>query len=101
MIAPVRNDLIQITEVKATGKLPELMKTADGRDVRTPEEWEARREELLTGAVAYQFGERLDDPDKITVEALRYDRKTAPGSYRVTLIKNGYSLQFVMRVFIP
>ena len=43
-------------QIPETEELPELLRFADGGEVKTPEDWERRREELLTLYSEYMYG---------------------------------------------
>ena len=101
MFGPVKKDLLQITEVHAAGALPELLKTEEGAAVKTPEEWAARRGELMKTAVEYQFGAILPAPDRVRVEPLNGSGAINPGNFRVICERNGKTLSFVLRLFAP
>lgn len=100
MLEPIRNDLIKITEIHATGELPELLRMKDGTPVKTPEDWAARRVELQK-AVEYQFGAQLGAPDSVAVEMLCNDTAKPPRNYRIVCKKDGKCASFTLRLFIP
>ena len=55
-------------------ELPELLRFADGGEVKTPEDWERRREELLALYSEYMYGYM---PDRAR-EAVTWTAEAAP-----------------------
>ena len=49
-------EMMNPEQMPETEGLPELLRFADGREVKTPEDWERRREELLTLYSEYMYG---------------------------------------------
>lgn len=79
--------------------LPDLFTLADGRRVRTAEDWEIRRAEMMDLAVGLQYGGMPPQPEFLEVEALyRSDRAS---SYRIHTGRREKEITFVMQIVWP
>ncbi len=98
-MAPVTTDLLHITKYEVLGKLPDLFTFDDGTPVCTPEDWPARREELLQSAVGLQYGGMPPRPEFLEVEALDIVRVWK--TYRIHTGTREHPVTFVMKVLLP
>ncbi|MCA9078828.1 MAG: acetylxylan esterase [Planctomycetaceae bacterium] len=57
-----------LDELPAVSGLPDLMTFADGTPVRSPDDWEHRRDELKAMIQYYEYGHLPPRPDRVTVE---------------------------------
>lgn len=82
-------------------ELPELLRFADGGEVKTPEDWERRREELLALYSEYMYGYM---PDRAR-EAVTWTAEAAPDLdgtlLTVTVEAEGRSTSFSVLAGIP
>ena len=63
MFEPVKEDLLNVTELEVLGKLPDPFLKADGTRVKSPEEWEGQRRALYKTAVELQYGVQPPRPN--------------------------------------
>ena len=63
-----------------TYALPELLKSPNGNVVNTPEQWKARRQEILELFRTNVYGRSPGKPDELTFEVIREDRKAMLGA---------------------
>ena len=94
-------EMMNPEQMPETEGLPELLRFADGREVKTPEDWERRREELLTLYSEYMYGYM---PDR-TRETVTWTAEAAPeldGTLlTVTVEAEGRSASFSVLAGIP
>ncbi len=96
MITP---ELLHITQYDVLSPLPDLFTFDDGRPVRTPADWSARREELAATAVGLQYGGLPPAPEFVEVETL--DCARAFKTYRVHTGTRERPLSFTMKILLP
>ncbi|HOF89096.1 MAG TPA: hypothetical protein PLZ36_13485 [Armatimonadota bacterium] len=87
-----------------TAMLPDLLTFADGRPVRAPEEWPARRAELLQALLDIQYGHLPPAPEAVSAYplytyALFRDEGVNGTHYRLTMQPGGYA--FHLQVVMP
>ena len=82
-------------------KLPELMRFADGRPVKTPEQWAERRKEILALFQASMYGQ-LPDPSQEKVSyAITPGTETQKRELKITVSREGREASFTVRVTLP
>ena len=85
-----------MTGISAQNLLPDLLQFADGRRVATPEDWPARRAELLEAILDIEYGHLPPAPERMAVSLLHPNAfKPVPGAglaqYRLTTRPGGIS----------
>ncbi len=91
---------LEVVSYEPLGKLPDLFRFEDGREVKTREDWAERRRELYKTAVELQYGTMPPAPEFLEVETLYYN-------YHDTLIcrvhtgPRSHPVSFTMRVLFP
>ncbi len=81
--------------------LPDPFLFEDGHRVSTPEEWKARREEILRTAVEMEYGGMPPSPDEVWVEVLEERGINRANSYRAHCIIDGEDFTFCFMVYRP
>ena len=66
----VQEDMLNITEYKVLGKLPDPFIFDDGTPVKTKADWEKRRKEIYKTAIELQYGTMPPKPEVFKVEKL-------------------------------
>lgn len=95
----VYEGLLNVTEYKVLGKLPDPFVNDDGRRLTSPGEWPARRAEIYKTAIELQYGTQPPKPEFLEVELLY----TSP-SYHSFHIHTGTRqspITFRMQVILP
>ena len=92
-------DLIQITEYKLAGKLPNPFVFNDGTALTDPKDWEKRKAEIWENAVTLQFGQMPPEPEFLEVEPIYISNKGKPNSYRITTGTREKPVTFTMVLF--
>lgn len=87
-------------------ELPDPLRTADGKTVRTPEDWNARRTELLELFRAQMYGRRPGLPDELEFEIAETDPEALDGAATLKRIivhsrHEGREHQFEVILFTP
>ncbi len=54
---------MKITSYEVLGKLPDPFIFEDGRRVKSVEDWEERRKELIKPVVELQYGDLIPEPE--------------------------------------
>ncbi len=91
--------LIQITQCRSHGMLPDPFLRPDGTRIAHPEDWSQHREDLLHLAVDIPFGQQPPKPDFLHIEPLCLGSRTK--SYRLTSGPYGSPVSFRMLVLYP
>ena len=92
------NTKLKVTEYKVLGELPDLFTFSDGSKVKTKEDWEKRRPELMETAVSLQYGD-LPEPEFLEVETT-YMSPTR-NSYRITTGRRAHPVVFNLKLIHP
>ncbi len=80
----VHENSIQITKYNVFGKLPNLFKFNDGTDVKTPEDFERKKQEIIKDAFPIQYGELPPEPEFLEVELVHWHWTNTMATYQVT-----------------
>lgn len=80
----IHEDLIKITKYDVFGKLPNLFKFNDGTDVKTPEDFERKKEEIKKDAFPIQYGDLPPEPEFLEVEKIHWHWTNTMATYQVT-----------------
>lgn len=92
-------NLIKITKYEELGNLPPLLTFEDGTPVRTPQDWQRRREEIYRTAIELQYGQQPPKPEVLRIEPLGLGSRTK--TYRIVAGPAGHTVSFRMNVFFP
>ena len=98
-MAEFDENLIKLQTVTVKGKLPNPFVMNNGAPVKTPEDWELRRQELYQSAVELQYGTMPPQPEFLKVELL--DAAALIHNYRITTGRKDCPVSFIMRVVAP
>ena len=93
--------LIEITQNKVLGKLPDPFTFDDGTRVKTADDWERRRKEIYKTAVELQYGTLPPDPEFLEVERIFAFKDSLFQSYRITTGTKQCPVSFTMMVMKP
>ncbi len=85
-------DLIKVTEYNVLGKLPDPFVFDDGHRMTSPDEWPARKKEMMKYVVDLQYGTIPPKPEVFRVE------KTYDHSFRIVAGTKEKQVQFMMRI---
>ena len=99
MFEPVKEDLLNVTELEVLGKLPDPFLKADGTRVKSPEEWEEQRRALYKTAVELQYGVQPPAPEFLTVEQLTDNQKIH--DYRIHTGTYAHPVTMRLQVILP
>ena len=58
---------MKITSYEVLGKLPDPFIFEDGRRVKSVEDWEERRKELIKPVVELQYGDLIPEPEFLEI----------------------------------
>jgi len=83
------------------GLLPDLFTLNSGEVVKNPEDWLARRKEILNTAVEIEFGGMPPEPEFTRLEATHQPGKRKLNSYRVHTGKKENPFSFILQIFRP
>ena len=97
---PVSEDLMNITEYTVLSKLPDPFQMEDGTPVRTKEDWQKRRQEILNLAVGIQYGEIPPEPEFLEVLNLR-GKRAALTTYQIRTGTRANPIILNLRIFKP
>lgn len=97
---PVSEDLMNITEYTVLGKLPDPFRMEDGTEVKTKEDWQKRRQEILELAVGIQYGEIPPEPEFLEVLNLR-GKRAALITYQIRTGTRANPIILNLRIFKP
>ena len=93
--------MIHPEELPAEDGLPELLRFADGTEVRTPEDWALRRQELLSLYSEYMYGYM---PDRAS-ETLRWSLESHPETggtlLNISVSAGGRTASFAVLAGLP
>lgn len=67
---------MKITSYEVLGKLPDPFIFEDGRRVKSVEDWEERRKELIKPVVELQYGDLIPEPEFLEITPLTYPNTT-------------------------
>ena len=95
----INDNMLRLSTYKVIGELPNPFKFNDGTEVRTKEDWNRRRTEMLDAAVDMQFGVFPPAPDYFDVELLFKGKEQS--SYKVTAGTKKRQVSFLMKVMLP
>ncbi len=88
-------------ELQEINGLPELMRFENGESVRTPGDWEARREEILGLYSEYMYGYWPDRNRETVTWALNGDPETGGILLHITVSANEREVSFPVLIGIP
>lgn len=99
----IDENLIQITELKVLGELPDLFLSDSGERIFGREEWPSRRKELYQTAVELQYGTQPPLPEFLTVQPICEQLGTEYfiTSYRIITGTREKPVAFLMYTFTP
>ena len=66
---------------------PELMKFADGREIKTSADWQARRKELVETLAREEYGFSPKKPEKVNGEVVKVADKSCSGHAKLETVK--------------
>lgn len=81
--------------------LPNVLTMEDGTQVRTADDWSRRRAEILSSAVALEYGGMPPAPEFLTVEPLHTPGAERLNSYRIHTGTHAKPFSFVLQIFRP
>lgn len=93
--------MMQVTEYKTLGELPNPFVFEDGRQVRGVEDWPERRREIYKTAVELQYGTMPPAPEFLETERLYENGAGKMDVYRVTSGTRACPVSFNMYVRMP
>ena len=79
----ISGNMLRLSTYEVIGELPNPFRFNDGTVVRTKEDWNRRRSEIVDGAVDMQFGVFPPTPDFFDVELLCKGKEQS--SYKLVL----------------
>ena len=88
-------------QMPETEGLPELMRFADGREVKTPEDWEQRRKELLSLYSEYMYGYMPDRAQENVAWELEAVPELEGTLLKITVQAEGRSASFSVLAGMP
>ena len=88
-------------QMPETEGLPELMWFADGREVKTPEDWKRRRKELLDLYSEYMYGYMPDQTQENVVWELEAAPELNGTLLKITVQVEGRSASFSVLAGMP
>ena len=91
---------LEVVSYEPLGKLPDLFRFEDGREVKTRADWEERRGELYRSAVELQYGTMPPEPEFLEVEPLFYNYH-AELVCRVHTGTRAHPVSFRMQICFP
>lgn len=91
---------LEVVSYEPLGKLPDLFRFEDGREVKTLEDWKERRQELYRSAVELQYGTMPPEPEFLEVEPLFYNYH-AELVFRVHTGTRAHPVSFRMQICFP
>ena len=97
----VSEDMLNITEYRVLGKLPDPFLFHDGSRVKTKEDWQRRKSEMYREVIDLQYGTMPPKPEVFQVELLYKGGKGRADSYRITAGTKEKALSFRMQIFNP
>lgn len=83
------------------GKLPDPFVLADGGRVKTKEDWERRRLELLRDAVGLEYGGMPPVPESVSLERLHTPLRGRKNSYRIHIGEGKRTFSFLLHADMP
>ena len=93
--------MLDITEYKVLGKLPDPFLFDDGTPVKTKEDWKKRRKELYKTVIELQYGTMPPKPEVFKVETLYLGGKGKSNTYLITAGTKEKTVSFRMRLHLP
>jgi hypothetical protein len=93
--------MLNITEYKVLGKLPDPFIFDDGTPVKTKADWEKRRKEIYKTAIELQYGTMPPKPEVFKVEKLYLGGKGRSNIYLITAGTKEKTVSFRMRLHLP
>ena len=97
----VQENMLDITEYKVLGKLPNPFLFDDGTPVKTKEDWKKRRKELYKTVIELQYGTMPPKPEVFKVETLYLGGKGKSNTYLITAGTKEKTVSFRMRLHLP
>ena len=88
-------------QLPKTEKIPELMRLADGREVRTAADWALRRQELLDLYACYMYGSMPDRAAEKVAYTLAEHQETGSKLLTVTISAGEKTASFAVLVTLP
>lgn len=95
-----KNDL-SITELKLLSGLPDIMTFDNGAPVKTKEDFEKRRSELIKTAVEMQYGTLPPSPEFVEIETLYQGAYGKAHVYRITSGTRENPVSFRLKLLLP
>lgn len=93
--------MLNITEYKVLGKLPDPFTFDNGTSVKTKEDWKKRKTEIYKTAIELQYGTMPPKPEVFKVETLYIGGKGKSNSYLITAGTKKKTVSFRMRLHLP
>ena len=83
------------------GSLPELMRLSDGTPVKTPEQWERRRQEIMSLYETTMYGRMPDSAQETVSGRISAGEEPQVRNLEVTVCRNERAVSFPVRVTLP
>ena len=93
--------MIRPEDLPAVSGLPELLRFANGAEVRTPEDWALRRQELLALYSEYMYGYMPDRAKETLAWSLENSPETGGTLLNISVSANGRSASFAVLAGLP
>ena len=93
--------MIRPEDLPVVSKLPELLRFENGEEVRTPEDWACRRQELLALYSEYMYGYMPDRMLESLSWSLQDDPETGGTLLHLSVSAGGRSASFAVLIGLP
>lgn len=94
-------EMLKLTKYETYGTLPDLFMFDDGTRMTSPDQWEARRQEIYKQAVELQFGTQPPAPEVFEYEELYIGSKGTMSTYRIKAGTKEKQVSFIAKLFLP